>query len=445
MNVVYLVLILLLLVNTGLAQKGDDRLATAGDLIFTANSLSGPVQKMYLGRAAAIAAKRKDLLDSLVRETALAAEAKGRGISPDTLLAGELKNIPAPTTAEIQKVYDANRTALGGRPLAEVRPQIASFLRVNAERKAIAGLIDGLKAKHKYAAGKDINAADLAPADVIFSFGGTRVTAADFGSRFAADLYDAEAEIAAYVTEDLDRVIFSALVSQEAKANGQDPAGLLANEITNKLKDFSDEERQKLEDDLKRRLFAKYAVKILFSEPPPVAHDVSADDDPSLGDPKAPVTVIMFSDFQCPSCSAAHPVLRSVLAGYGSKVRLVVRDFPLEGIHENAFRAALAAQAAHLQGKFLEYTEVLYHHQDALDEAALKRYAAELGLNARQFAIDFSSEKTAAEVRKDIADGMEAGITGTPTIFVNGVKLQALSADSFRKAIDRALALAATK
>jgi protein-disulfide isomerase len=147
----------------------------------------------------------------------------------------------------------------------------------------------------------------------------------------------------------------------------------------------------------------------------------------------------MFSDFQCPACGRTHPVLKQVLAEYGDKVRFAVRDFPLENIHENAFQAALAANAARTQGKFFEYADVLYRNQEALDKASLVKYAGELGLNVKQFELDFSDAKAANEIRKDQADGRSYGIGGTPAIFVNGVKVQRLSADAFRRAIDRAL------
>jgi protein-disulfide isomerase len=147
----------------------------------------------------------------------------------------------------------------------------------------------------------------------------------------------------------------------------------------------------------------------------------------------------MFGDFQCSACSRTHPVLQKVIGAFPGKIRFVARDFPLENIHENAFRAALAAGAANVQGKFWEYGELLYHNQDNLDAESLKKYAAQVGLNVRQFEIDSTSEKTAAEVRKDMSDGVAYGITGTPTIFVNGVMVRHLSASDFRDAIENAL------
>ena len=166
---------------------------------------------------------------------------------------------------------------------------------------------------------------------------------------------------------------------------------------------------------------------------------ISVDDDPATGPADAAVTIVMFSDFQCSACSATHPVLKKVMDAYPGKIRFVVRDFPLESIHENGFKAALAAGAANAQGKFFEYIEVLYTHQDALDAASLKKYAADLGLNAKQFELDFNSAKTVAEVRKDMVDGEGYVVNSTPTIFVNGVRVRDLSAESFKGAIDRAI------
>ena len=116
-----------------------------------------------------------------------------------------------------------------------------------------------------------------------------------------------------------------------------------------------------------------------------------------------------------------------------------MRDFPLTTLHPNAFRAALAAYAANEQGKFFEYTEILYKNQSALDDASLSKYAATLGLNVKRFELDLSSENAVATVKKDMADGESYGITGTPTIFINGMATRHLSTDGFRNAIDAAL------
>jgi protein-disulfide isomerase len=147
----------------------------------------------------------------------------------------------------------------------------------------------------------------------------------------------------------------------------------------------------------------------------------------------------MFSDFQCPACARTHPELKRVIAEYKDKVRFVVRDFPLENAHPNAFEAALAANAAHRQGKFVEYIEILYRNQEALDGASLRTYAEQLKLDLAKFEAAIADPAAAAEVKKDQSDGRSYGVGGTPTIFVNGVKVHRLSAPAFRDAIERAL------
>jgi protein-disulfide isomerase len=194
-----------------------------------------------------------------------------------------------------------------------------------------------------------------------------------------------------------------------------------------------------LETALREKLFKKYNAKFSLKEIAPVVQNISTDDDPAQGKATAPVTVVMFTDFQCPACAATHPALKKVLTEYGEKVRFVVRDYPLVQIHENAFQAAVAAGAANAQGKFYEYTEVLYKNQNALDAASLKKYAADLGLNLKQFELDLASQKIADEVRKDTEDGKRYGLSGTPTVFVNGVKVRTLSEQGFRNAINKAL------
>ncbi len=439
------VLLLFLTVSATQGQKNDEVLATANGLTFNTNSLAENVRKNYLGREAAVAAERKRLVEKQIRDILIETEAKAQNTTQEALTASELKKVAAPTAVEIKTVFDANRAAFGDQTLEQVRSQIVAFLRRNAEQKSIGDLAERLKSKHKFAAGKDINAANLQAADVIFSISGKSMTAGEFDERNKAHFYDVRAEILTQTKMDLDNTIFSMLVEQEAKSRNIDAGDLIATEVTNKLRDFTDEERADLENALKKRLYEKFAVRITIAEPAPVAHKVSADDDPVFGKATAPVTVIMFSDFQCSACAATHPVLKKVLADYGDRARLVVRDFPLESVHENAFSAALAANAANKQGKFFEYIEVLYRNQENLDAASLKNYAAELGLNVKQFELDLSDEKAAAEVRKDMAEAMNLGARGTPTIFVNGLKLNRLSIEAFKGAIDRALTAAASK
>lgn len=166
--------------------------------------------------------------------------------------------------------------------------------------------------------------------------------------------------------------------------------------------------------------------------------EVSTDDDPSLGPEDAKVTVIEFSDFECPYCGAtagthdiligrfksqdptweaAVPKLKE-LAKQG-KIRFVFRDFPLSG-HRNAQKASEAAQCANDQNKFWEYHDKLFENQDTLDVTSLKKYAAELSLETTTFNECLDSDKYEKEVKDDFKDGSVAGVSGTPAFFVNG-------------------------
>jgi protein-disulfide isomerase len=206
------------------------------------------------------------------------------------------------------------------------------------------------------------------------------------------------------------------------------------NQIANYLQNQS---RERLEKELSERLRKGANVTWLLTEPPQPVQNVSVDDDPFRGDASAPVTVVEFTDFQCPACAAMHPVLEEVLKTYGNKVRFVVRDFPLTQ-HEFASKAAEAANAAHAQGKFFEYAALLFKNQKALDVPSLKKYATELGLDRARFDAALDRGVYGAEVEKDTKDGEMYGVGSTPTIFINGVQLKVLSADGLRAAIDRA-------
>ncbi|MEO6333703.1 MAG: thioredoxin domain-containing protein [Pyrinomonadaceae bacterium] len=429
---------LMVLVANG--QRLDDVLATSANSTFTAASLSPQGQKIYLEQRKLIADTRTELLSEMVAHSVLELESRALNSTTEKLLAAQAAKLARPTAGEIQKVYVANTVPPGGRPLAEVREQIVDYLMRDARQKAISTYIQALQRKYKAAVVRDVNAIGLVAADVIATIGAKNITLSEFEQAHKVSLNDTEFEIFEEIRADLEPSIFSALAAEDAKSRNLDTASFIAAEITDKLRLFTDEERRAVETALMRQLFTKYNVKILLREPAPLVQNILVEaDDPQTGSASAPVTVVMFTDFQCPACSRTHPELKQALSEYGDKIHFVVRDFPLESIHENAFQAALAANAARAQGKFFEYTEILYRNQEALDRASLVRYAAELGLNAKQFELDFSGARAQAEVRKDQADGRGYGIGGTPAIFVNGVKVHRLSAAAYRRAIDRAL------
>lgn len=422
------------------AQKSDEVLAAVGGQTFTIKNLSPETQKLQMDLPASIATHRKELFSNMLAEVMYEMEAKAKNQTVEKLIADVKAKVPSPTDAQIQTIYDANKAAIGDKTLVEIRPQIVAFLRREPEQKAFQNYLESLKLKYRTVLGKDVNAANLKPTDVLATINNSRtITVRDFEEKNKLDLYEYRANVFDQVKAELENTIFSTLLELEAKSANVATNDLIAREVTDKMREFSDEERYELQNALKNRLFAKYKVVFSIKEPTPIVQNISVDDDPALGKPTAPVTVVMFSDFQCPACSAAHPVLKKVLAAYGDRIRFIVRDFPLTSIHENAFSAALAAGAANRQGKFFEYTEILYQNQNKLDRESLIKYASELGLNTKRFELDLNDAQIAAEVRKDMADGASYGINGTPTVYVNGVKVRQLTAENFRNAIEKAL------
>jgi protein-disulfide isomerase len=170
--------------------------------------------------------------------------------------------------------------------------------------------------------------------------------------------------------------------------------------------------------------------------------DVSVDDDPALGPADAPVTIVEFSDFQCPYCARFQTeTLPQIIQNYGDKVRFVYRDFPLTSLHANALKAAEASECADDQGAYWKYHDLLFQNQSALDDASLKNYAATLGLDTAAFNQCLDSDSTMSEIQKDYQDGITAGVQGTPAFFVNGNLIEGAQPYSvFQAAIEAALA-----
>jgi protein-disulfide isomerase len=170
--------------------------------------------------------------------------------------------------------------------------------------------------------------------------------------------------------------------------------------------------------------------------------DVSPGDAPSRGPKNAPVTIVAFSDFQCPFCSRVLPTVKQVEDTYKGKVRLAFKQLPLP-FHPNAEIAAQASLAAHEQGKFWEMHDKMFANQQSLDRPNLERYAEELKLNMPRFKAALDSGKYKEKVQKDAADGNKIGATGTPTFFVNGIKVEgAVPFENFKTVIDAELAKA---
>ena len=212
------------------------------------------------------------------------------------------------------------------------------------------------------------------------------------------------------------------------------------------------------EEDLDQAL-SKLELKLLQNQLPtkqaaePVK--ISADNDPIIGNPDAPITIIEFSDFQCPFCARFNAqTLPSILEEYidQGKVKLVFRDFPIQSIHPNALPASVAAECANDQNKFKEMHDILFEKQSEWNKletaetlSLFSQYASNFEIDQETFDSCLTSGKHIAEIKKDLEDGREYGVTGTPGFFVGNdqigfVELKgAQPFESFKKVIDAQL------
>jgi protein-disulfide isomerase len=157
---------------------------------------------------------------------------------------------------------------------------------------------------------------------------------------------------------------------------------------------------------------------------------------PAKGPANARITLVEFSDFQCPFCSVAASKLNAVLQAYPRNVRLVFKQFPLES-HSNAALAAAASLAAQAQGKFWPLHDKMYAEFRRISRPNILAWAKELGLDPVKFAADMDAPRTRAAVERDVSDGIKAGVEATPTVFINGKKYQgSLDLTALRAVID---------
>ncbi len=180
------------------------------------------------------------------------------------------------------------------------------------------------------------------------------------------------------------------------------------------------------------------AANLQIDLPPPRV-EVAATG-PARGPTDAKVTIVEFSDFQCPYCGAAYTTVEQLMQQYAGKVKLVFRQFPLP-IHPQAEKAAEASLCAQDQGKFWEFYDLLFKNQKKLDVSDLKTYAASAGLDAAKFATCLDGGEKKKQVDLDLEAGQAAGVNGTPAFFINGVFLNgAMPIEEFKKVIDPELA-----
>lgn len=272
----------------------------------------------------------------------------------------------------------------------------------------------------------------------------------------------------------LDNLIEQKTLENAAKAKGLTTDQLIQQEVTAKVKDPNDDvvlgyylaqsgrinrplddalkaqlresikqsQTRQLREDYIKQLRSDNKVVVLLS-PPRV--QVAQDPKRLRGNAKAPVTIVEFSDYQCPYCHQIEPTVKSLLAKYGDKVSLSYRDFPLSAIHPYAMGAAEASRCAEEQGKFWEYHDQLFN-ASKLEKADLVQYARDLKLDDKQFESCLTSEKYKADIDKDQLEARNAGVNGTPGFFINGVFVNGAKPESeFSSIIDDELSRASNQ
>ncbi len=313
---------------------------------------------------------------------------------------------------------------------------------------------------------------DLAPSTVVATLGSESVTAAQLDEQLKGQLQQLQDNYQKQKfqmrKQGLDQMLMERLVKAEAAKKGIPQEQYLKSEVDDKIPPPSDEKIQEIFNqnagqlppgsklDAYRAQIVNYVtrsqrqerVKALFEQlrkDNKVAIKLSESrkqveaKGPARGPQNAPVTVVEFSDFQCPFCGKAHDTVEQVMQAYAGKVRLVFRQFPLE-MHQHAKKAAEASLCANEQGKFWEYHDVLFKNQQTLDAPQLKDHANEIGLEQSKFASCLDSGKFSKAVQDDMSAGQQVGVSGTPAFFINGVMLSgAMPFDEFKRVIDQEL------
>lgn len=269
----------------------------------------------------------------------------------------------------------------------------------------------------------------------------------------------------------LNKLIPKKLLDAEAKSRGITVEELLKKEVDSKIAGPSDDEakgywfaaknqstlpfdeikpqikqllmsaeiqqaREKYADSLR----AKAQVVVLLKSPQVT---VSYDTGRVRGNPQAPITIVEFSDFQCPFCKKAQTTLKDLLEKYQGQLKVAFRDFPMRSLHSQAELAAEAARCAEGQGKFWEYHDALFADQTKFSVENLTGTARSLGLDEKSFQSCMATGEYKAQIEQDIQDGAQAGVAGTPGFFVNGVFLSGAQPEgAFEKIIDSQLAAA---
>ncbi len=449
-----------------------DLLATVGGVKITKQDISADTLRRVEELRRQVTDARKRELELQINSILLEAEAKKRGVTTTKLLETEvMSKAPEPTDADARAFYDANKDRVAGSSFESVKADIVNYVRSQRQSEQAQKLADALRA----AAQVKRNVTEATPpgteadrARVFATVNGRDVTSADVEDSLRPLVYAVQEQVYELLKRDVELKINDTLLTQESQKRGMTARALLEADVTSKLPAVTDAEAQKFFDENKERINGDFARKqqiveylreqnerkamsdyadrlraaaqtqTFLAPPDPLVYKIATDDQPSKGGESAKVTLVVFTDFQCASCGPKHAALERVLSEYGDRVRLVVRDYPLSQ-HADAQKAAEAAEAAREQGKYWEYVALLFQNSSALQVDKLKEYATRAGLDRVKFDAALDSGRFADKVQRDVADGLKAGVSATPTVFANGVQVRDTSYEGVQAAVEAAL------
>lgn len=307
---------------------------------------------------------------------------------------------------------------------------------------------------------------------VIAVVGGTHILKTDIEKPIAGQLNKLEKKIFKLKRNELDNYIEKTLLKMDAEEKNVSAKNLIRKLLSTvkmvnqteidahyrEHKDYYDRQNNSKEDtrkkirtylqekrlagkikDYVRPLKEKYGVSDYLIPPPMPIADINISNSFSAGPANAPVTIIEFSDYLCPSCQRAHKITSEIKNLYRGKVKWVFKDYPLKR-HKGAKKLAEAARCAGEQGKFWEYQDLLFASKEKPDAETLIQYARNLGLNINRFTQSLNRSKYRLNVERDISDALKSGISSTPTFIING-KLHsgAPTLDEFKSMIEKEL------
>jgi len=451
-------------------------LATVNGTVVTAEEIDALIEDQLRALRERIDQAWANELDLQINSRLLDAEANKLGITATDLLRQEVvSKIEEPTEAEADAYFAKNRDRFGGE-LEEAREAVMAELRFQRHRKRAGSFAERLRSRAKLAMIIEKPTPPATPAQrgqVLAVVNDEEITLGDIEDSLKALVFEIEEQIYLRRKAAVDLKVNDLLLQAEAKKRQTSSEAFLEAELGARTKPVTEsdartffeanEERLGLdwsnEDhrvELLRYLHEREArnagtafaeelragVSIEMSLEPPASpvYDIATEGEPARGSPTAPVTIVEFVDFECASCAETEAALEKLMTDYGANLRLVARDFPLRQKHPNAYRAALAAEAAREQGKYWEYRRLLFQNQKALGVDNLKAYARDLGLDGARFDAALKQKRFAEPIDKDLQAGLRFGVRSTPTLFVNGRAVREHGYAPLKAAIDEALA-----